>query len=107
MYDPGEEPAETAMREVYEETGLVVRPTRLVGVYGGEQFIHTYPNGDIVAFIDIVFVAEIVSGELKADENESLDLRFVPPNELPEPFLAIHWLVVEHALTRNTPYFAV
>ena len=36
-------------RSVYEETGLKVRPTRLVGVYGGERLIHDYSNGDKVA----------------------------------------------------------
>ena len=33
--EPGETPAETGAREVWEETGLEVRPTRLLGVFGG------------------------------------------------------------------------
>lgn len=106
IYEPSEEPAETAMREVYEETGLLVRPTRLVGVYGGEDFIHSYPNGDKIAFIDIVFVAEIIGGDLKADKQESLDLQFVSPDELPEPFSPIHKMLIDHALTRDEVYFA-
>lgn len=106
MYEPGEEPAQTAIREVYEETGLIVQPRRLVGVYGGETFIHTYPNGDVIAFINIVFVCEIVGGRLQRQSDESLDLCFVAPNKLPEPFLDIHRSLIDHALNRTEPYFA-
>ena len=106
-YEPGEEPAETAIREVYEETGLIVRPTRLVGVYGGDTFTYTYPNGDVVVAINIVFVCEIISGTLQGDSGESLDLRFVAADNLPEPFLERHLLLIDHALNRSEPYFAV
>ena len=34
--DAGERPAETAEREVFEETGLTVRATELLGVYSDE-----------------------------------------------------------------------
>jgi 8-oxo-dGTP pyrophosphatase MutT (NUDIX family) len=32
--EPGETPADAAVREAWEETGLLVRLTRLVGVFG-------------------------------------------------------------------------
>lgn len=35
-------PADAVVREVWEETGLLVRPTRLVAVYGGPNFIVRY-----------------------------------------------------------------
>lgn len=106
VYEPGEEIAETAIREAYEETNLIVNPVRLIGVYGGEAYLHTYPNGDEVAYINIAFVCEIVSGELKLDK-ESTALRFVLPDDLPEPFTDKHREVIVHAVTREAdePYF--
>jgi 8-oxo-dGTP pyrophosphatase MutT (NUDIX family) len=40
--EPGETPADAAVREMFEETGLIVRLTRLVGVFGGPEFIVRY-----------------------------------------------------------------
>src|SRR5581483_5544181 len=54
--DPGEAPAQALVREVYEETGLRVRPLRLLGVFGAfPDFRHVYPNGDAVQVIASVF----------------------------------------------------
>jgi len=44
--EPGESPADAAVREAWEETGLLVRLTALVGVFGGPDFIVQYRNGD-------------------------------------------------------------
>ena len=37
--EPGELPADAALREMWEETGLAVTLTRLVGVFGGDDYI--------------------------------------------------------------------
>src|SRR5262245_12754349 len=42
----GETVAECAVRETLEETGLLVEPQELVGVYAGP--LHTYDSGDVV-----------------------------------------------------------
>lgn len=105
-YEIGEEPAEIIIREVYEETGLLVRPTRLVGIYGGKTFVRTYPNGDVVAYIGFVFMCEIVSGALRLDSEESIDLCFVDPMNLPEPFTDHHRPMLDHALNRTETYFS-
>ena len=104
-YEVGEEPAETAIREVYEETGLWVKPARLIGVYGGEEEIVTYPNGDKVGYITMVFMCEIVGGELSTDNDESLAVKFVSLDNLPEPFHPLHRIQLDHAKNRTEPYF--
>ena len=43
--EPGETPADAAVREMFEETGLLVRLTGLIGVFGGPEFIVHYRNG--------------------------------------------------------------
>lgn len=103
-YEAGEEPVETLMREVYEETGLEVRAKRLVGVYAGKDYIVTYPNKDQVAYINMFFEAGIHGGELRKDE-ESLDLRFVHPDNLPEPFDKQHIRLIQRAREGKTGHF--
>src|SRR5438105_2248500 len=51
IMDPGEEPADAMVREVYEEAGVQVAVERLVGVYGGHDGLYSYPNGDVIMFL--------------------------------------------------------
>src|SRR5690349_24934449 len=51
--DPLETPADAAIREMWEETGLDVELLRVLGVYGGVEFQTTYANGDVVSFTTV------------------------------------------------------
>ena len=73
------------MREVYEETGLHVVPEKVAGVFGGEGFRHTYPNGDRLENVSIVFFCRVTGGTLGGLDEETLELRYVLPEEFPEP----------------------
>jgi 8-oxo-dGTP pyrophosphatase MutT (NUDIX family) len=80
--DPGERPAEAAAREVREEAGIVVEPTRIVGVYGGGQaFQGVYSNGDEVAWITVLFEARILSGTPAPSDDETAEVRWATPDE--------------------------
>jgi 8-oxo-dGTP pyrophosphatase MutT (NUDIX family) len=81
--DPGESPVQAIVREVCEETGLVVRPTRVAGVFGGAGFRHRYPNGDEVEWTVTVFECETVGGVLAAQDGEALALRYFTAEEAP------------------------
>jgi ADP-ribose pyrophosphatase YjhB (NUDIX family) len=69
-------PADAVVREVWEETGLLVRPTRLIAVYGGPEFVVRYPNGDESQYISAFFECEIESGSLRPDRDETAAARF-------------------------------
>jgi ADP-ribose pyrophosphatase YjhB (NUDIX family) len=58
----GEDPAEAAARECLEETGLIVRVTRVLDIISGKE----HPRG---ADFIIVYQAEIIDGELKPDDD--------------------------------------
>ena len=75
MIEPYETPANAAVREMWEETGLHVALTRIVGVFGGDLCSTTYRNGDRVAWVSTVFAAEVVGGTLKPDGEEILEAR--------------------------------
>ena len=72
--EPEEVPADAAVREMWEETGLYVELLRVIGVYGGPEFTTTYGNGDAVAFMTNVFLARRISGELRPDGQETLEV---------------------------------
>ncbi len=83
--EPGESVSDTAIRETTEETGLNVRITGLLGVYSNpdDGRVVTYPdNGDVRQLLDIILIAEIVTGKL-AVSSESLELAFFQPDSLP------------------------
>jgi len=79
--DPGESPREALVREVYEETSLVVQPTHLVAVVG--PFRVTYPNGDQVEYTSILMRCEQRGGTLGARDGECAGFRWVLPGEVP------------------------
>lgn len=81
--DPGESPREAVVRETREETGLEVIPTRLLDALGGRSFRITYPGGDEVEATVCVFACEIVGGALHCDGIETVEHRYVPPEEVP------------------------
>ncbi|HEY4599802.1 MAG TPA: NUDIX domain-containing protein [Cerasibacillus sp.] len=80
----GEAPAEALCREVWEETGLIVIPKKLLGVFGGEDFRYKYPNGHKVEYNVYVFDCEIKSGKLSRIDSESAELSYFSFEDMPE-----------------------
>jgi 8-oxo-dGTP pyrophosphatase MutT (NUDIX family) len=74
--EPGESPAEALIREVWEETGLIVKPLYLIGVFGGEEFRFQYSNGHKVEYNVFVFECKVIGGSLFPIDGESADLRY-------------------------------
>lgn len=81
--DPGETPGQAVVREVREETGLIVEPVSVAGVFGGERFRLRYGNGDVVEYTLIVFECRRVGGELANMDGEATELRFMDPAKRP------------------------
>ncbi|MDH2388891.1 MULTISPECIES: NUDIX hydrolase [Streptomyces] len=81
--EPGEEPAATAVREVYEETAVRSVAERVVLVQAFQKPI-TYPNGDRCQFMDITFRCRATGGEARVNDEESLDVGWFPVDALPE-----------------------
>jgi 8-oxo-dGTP pyrophosphatase MutT (NUDIX family) len=85
--DPGESPRQAVVRETREETGLEVRPTRLLDAVGGRDFHIVYPNGDETEGTVCVFACEIVGGALHCDGVETVASRWVEPEQVPSMLL--------------------
>ena len=80
MIEPGESVAEGCEREVFEETGLNIRVTRLTGVYSNPDRLTVYPDGNKAHVIVLNFEAEKVSGELGLS-SETTEVKFFPVAE--------------------------
>ena len=76
--DPDEAPSDAAVRECWEELGIIVEPTRLMGVFGGAQFRSNYTNGDTVSYVVSMFEVRKLSGEPRPDNLEISALRTSP-----------------------------
>jgi ADP-ribose pyrophosphatase YjhB (NUDIX family) len=74
--EPGESPAEAAIRETFEETGLVVYSRQLVGVFTRRADAANGPHTQIA----VTHCCEITGGEL-ALSPEGLALRYWPINQ--------------------------
>ncbi|MEU6829921.1 NUDIX domain-containing protein [Nocardia beijingensis] len=102
----GETVADAAVREVAEETGILVRPTALLGVFSNPRHVVAYDDGEVRQEFSICFKAEPVGGNLRTS-SESKDVRWVAPDELSN--LEIHPSIrqrIEHGLQPGTgPYF--
>lgn len=83
IVDPGEHPAEAARREAKEEVGVDVEVGRMLWCTVGERF--TYPNGDIVQYVDHGFAGRVVGGHPHVADSESVDVGWFPVDALPEP----------------------
>jgi 8-oxo-dGTP diphosphatase len=74
--DAGEKPGEAACREVWEETGLKIEITELIGIISGQE----YKKG---AHLVIIYRAEIMGGKLKPGDDaaraEYFKLDELPP----------------------------
>lgn len=82
LIEPGEQPADAAVRETWEETGLFIEITGLLGAYGGSDLIIDYPNGDRAAYVGTIFRGRIAGGHLRADGEETLEVRYFTRQEL-------------------------
>lgn len=79
--DIGENAAHCAAREVAEETGITVAVERIVGIYSGPAFCHTFANGDAVYNVGVVFRARPIGGALQPGA-EATDAAWVAPAAL-------------------------
>ncbi|KLU54386.1 hypothetical protein EL84_19630 [Paenibacillus sp. VT-400] len=90
----GESVQETAKREVYEETGLILNSMDLFSIYSGPQYEEVYGNGDEVALVQVMFKSKDFSGAIIESE-ESIETRFFDIHSIPEHFLSTHKQIIE------------
>jgi 8-oxo-dGTP pyrophosphatase MutT (NUDIX family) len=101
----GESVAEACVREVREETGLIVEIVRLIGVYSAPEITTmSYPDGRVVQYVTSLFECRVIGGKLEVDA-ESLALDWFDPQKLPKPFSPNHVPRLQDALAGQIAAF--
>jgi ADP-ribose pyrophosphatase YjhB (NUDIX family) len=103
----GESIAQAVVREVKEETALDVEPVCLVGIYSDPGHVIAYSDGEVRQEFSICFKARLMGGELAVADQESSEVRFVPPSDLDQlPMGRSTRLRIQHFLEhRAAPFF--
>ena len=82
IIEPAQTPADAAVREIWEETGVLVELVRILGVFGGEHCATTYANGDQIAWISTLFEARALEGSPHPDGEEVAEARYFDAAEV-------------------------
>jgi ADP-ribose pyrophosphatase YjhB (NUDIX family) len=80
---PGETIKQAAVREVKEETGIDCEVTGLIGIYSNPNHVAAYDDGEVRQEFSICFATRMLGGS-KRTSDESADVRFISPEQLPE-----------------------
>jgi mutator protein MutT len=101
--DLGETVEQCAIREVYEETGLVVEVERLSGIYSKpfpmpERALHTRH------YVILCFLCRQVGGQVRLSD-ETTDVRYFAPSDLPDNLPNWHQQRIQDALADRTAPF--
>ena len=92
--ESGETVVEAALRETYEETGLEVKLTGLVGVY-------SMPKSKAWCNLIVSFTAYPRGGNLKLQESEVQEIRFFNVDDIPQELLWGQRQRIKDALNSN------
>jgi 8-oxo-dGTP diphosphatase len=88
--DPGENIEQTIVREVKEETGLIVEIVDKVG-----EYIEKGIKDDIdYEYYPTCFLVKPVSGEIKKQDSEIQEIQLFNLNDLPKPLAFEHDLMI-------------
>ena len=97
----GETVEECARRELFEETGLTAGDIDLFMINSGEPTHYTYPNGDEVYNVEIVYICSDYTGKLHPQEDEISELKFFDKADIPDEISPPIRPVIEKYLERR------
>jgi ADP-ribose pyrophosphatase YjhB (NUDIX family)/lambda repressor-like predicted transcriptional regulator len=104
---PGEQIGDTAMRAVYDLTGLDVTPEFLIGVFTDVRYLTEYPDGEVRQELDVCFACHVLGGRL-APPDPTTEAAFHAADDLiglQPPVHPAAWLRIQNYLNGNTVWF--
>ncbi|MCS1390034.1 NUDIX hydrolase [Lysinibacillus boronitolerans] len=80
----GESLEEVALREMYEESGLMPESLMFLKMFSGQEFYYQYPHGDEVFNVIAAYECRRFTGLINYDQDEATAIKFFPLHHLPE-----------------------
>lgn len=80
----GETYLEALTRELKEELNIDVKKATFFKCYSGKNLHHIYPNGDEIYGVEEAYIIDDYDGDLHADKEEVVDLKWFDIDILPE-----------------------
>ncbi|GER66622.1 DNA mismatch repair protein MutT [Weizmannia acidilactici] len=104
LMELGESAEETALREVYEETGLRLNDLTLFNLYSGKNYFVRLKNGDQFFSVTAAFISRSYSGEPSVNLKEGMDIGFFPLDQLPAKLVGSHRRMIEEYKQAKNPH---
>ncbi|MFP5072752.1 NUDIX hydrolase [Pseudonocardia nantongensis] len=100
----GESVRDAAVRETYEETGLDIEVTGVVGIYSDPRHVIAYDDGEVRQEFALCLTGSATGGQLQTS-SESKCVEWVPLDALPSlDVSASTRRRIEHAVTDTAPH---
>ena len=80
----GEGTEAAARRELLEETGLEAGALELLAVFSGPETLHTYPDGNTVARVTVLYLCRSFFGRCEAGD-DAAEAGWFDLEQMPEP----------------------
>ncbi|MBS4172001.1 NUDIX hydrolase [Bacillus sp. FJAT-49736] len=100
LMELAESTEDTARREVLEETGLTVNDLQLINVYSGPDHFAVAQNGDEFYVVTVAYYTKNTEGNIRADETESIQLKYFAPDQFPDKMVGSHRKMLEDFLSK-------
>jgi ADP-ribose pyrophosphatase len=97
LMELGESTKEVMIREIKEETGMTIEPSKLqlLDIYSGRENFATAPNGDEFYAVITAYIIRDITEVPVINDNESLDFEWYDLNDLPKEIVADHKIVID------------
>jgi len=96
ILEPGEQPADAIVREVFEEAGILIRVEAVTSLGTDEPVL--YQNGDWAQYLNITFLCSVAQGEVFVADDENLEIGWFAPDALPADLMPTSQTRIERSL---------
>jgi 8-oxo-dGTP pyrophosphatase MutT (NUDIX family) len=96
ILEPGEQPADAIVREVFEEAGILIRAEAVTSLSTDEPVL--YQNGDWAQYLNITFLCSVAQGEAFAADDENVEIGWFAPDALPDDLMPTSRTRIERSL---------
>ena len=96
ILEPGEQPADAIVREVFEEAGILIRVEAVTSLGTDEPVL--YQNGDWAQYLNITFLCSVAQGEAFVADAENLEIGWFAPDALPYDLMPTSKTRIERSL---------